>query len=170
MNPLPLIVSVIGLLPAAAEEGDRLVTVGGGLPGACTVNCTAVEVPPPGAGFETATGKVPALAKSLAGSVAVTTLEPTKVVARGAPAKFAVEEAMNPLPLIVSVMGLLPAAAEEGDTLVTVGTGLAVACTVKSTGDELPPPGAGLETITGKAPALARSLAGTPAMSSVRLK
>lgn len=112
---------------------------------------------------------MPAFARSLAGTEAVTTLELTRVVARGAPAKFAVEEAMNPLPLIVSVMGLLPAGAEEGDTPVTVGSGLAVACTVKKTGDEFPPPGAGLETVTGKVPAIVSSPAGTVAVSSPTL-
>jgi hypothetical protein len=71
VNPLPVTVRVSGPLPAEAEEGDRLVIVGAGLLAACTVKLTEAEVPPPGAGFETVTGKVPALARSLAGTVAV---------------------------------------------------------------------------------------------------
>src|ERR1022692_697667 len=37
------------------------------------------------------------------------------------------DDAMNPLPLIVSVSGLLPAEAEEGDRFVIVGLGLLAA-------------------------------------------
>jgi hypothetical protein len=57
---------------------------------------------------------------------------------------------------MVSVCVVAPAVSEEGDSDVTVGTGL-VAETVKLTADEEPPPGAGFVTTTGYEPAVARS-------------
>jgi hypothetical protein len=119
IKPLPLTVRIREALPAEAEDGDRLVIVGSGLLAACTVKPAATDVPPPGAGFETVTGKVPALARSFVGTAAVSSLRFTKVVARGVPLKFTVEEVINPLPLIVSVSGPLPVEAEAGDRLVT---------------------------------------------------
>ena len=53
---VPLIVRVWAAAPALAEEGDKLVIVGTRL---STVKFDAVELPPPGAGFVTTTGKVP---------------------------------------------------------------------------------------------------------------
>ena len=54
--------------PAVAEDGLRVVRVGTGL---LTVKLTALEVPPPGVGLKTVTGKVPAEAISAAVMAAV---------------------------------------------------------------------------------------------------
>jgi hypothetical protein len=62
-NPVPLIVSVCADEPAAREVGDNDETVGTGLL-AETVKLTADDEPPPGAGFVTTTGKLPAEARS----------------------------------------------------------------------------------------------------------
>jgi hypothetical protein len=113
-NPPPLIVSVSGPLPAEAEEGDRLVIEGWGLLAPCTVKLAAAEVPPPGEGFETVTGKAPALAKSLAGTVAVTSLELTNAVERAVPLKLTVDPPTKLDPITVIVTLGLPAGAALG--------------------------------------------------------
>ncbi len=63
-------VKVNAALPAVALEGERLLVVGSGL---LTVKVSAgVEVPPPGLGFVTVTGMLPAVAISEAAMVALT--------------------------------------------------------------------------------------------------
>jgi hypothetical protein len=56
---VPLMARVCSAAPAVAEVGDKLLIVGARL---FTVKFTAVEFPPPGAGFVTTTGYVPAAA------------------------------------------------------------------------------------------------------------
>jgi hypothetical protein len=74
------------------------------------------------------------------------------------PLNVTVELPVNPLPLISRVKGPLPAPPEAGVRPVITGTGFDDAAdTVKLAGVELPPPGGGLITITGKFPASARS-------------
>jgi hypothetical protein len=130
-----------------------------------TVKVTGGELPPAGAGLVTTTANVPALARSALLSVMDSWLALTNVAVCGDPLNVTVEEATKPLPVIVRVSAPLPAEAEDGDRLATVGAGLLAACTVKLTGAEVPPPGAGFETVTGKVPVMARSLAGTVAVS-----
>ena len=121
MNPLPVIVSVSELLPAVAEEGDRPVTVGWGLPTACTVKVNGAEVPPLGAGLVTVMGKVPPVAKPPAGRVTVTWLVLTKVVGRVVPLKLTVAPGAKFVPVSVSVAPKLPAATEAGVMFVMAG-------------------------------------------------
>jgi hypothetical protein len=54
-----LIVNVCAPVPVVAEGGESIVIVGTGL---FTVKLTEFDAPPPGAGFVTTTGKVPAVA------------------------------------------------------------------------------------------------------------
>ena len=90
-----------------------------------TVNGTAFEVPPPGAGLKTVTEAVVATVTSEAGTVANSLLEVTKVVASVAPFQFTTEVETNPVPFTVRVNP-----GEPGTTLVgtrgwlTSGTGL----------------------------------------------
>jgi hypothetical protein len=56
---VPLIVRTCEAVPEAAEVGESVVIVGTGL---LTLRLTALEEPPPGVGFVTTTGKVPAVA------------------------------------------------------------------------------------------------------------
>ena len=62
-KPVPLTVRLKAFPPAVALLGERVVIVGTGL-GALMVNDDAVEVPPPGAGLNTVTWAVAALAMS----------------------------------------------------------------------------------------------------------
>ncbi len=66
----PVTVVVKPTFPEVALEGERLLVVGNGL---LTVKVNAdVDVPPPGVGFVTVTGIVPAVAISDAAMAAVT--------------------------------------------------------------------------------------------------
>ena len=157
MNPLPFTVRVKAAPPAVALAGDREVTVGSGL-GALMVNAELPEVPPPGAGLETVTGAVPAAAMSAAEMAACNCEALTNVVVRAEPFQLTTELLMNPLPFTVRVKAAPPAVALAGDREVTVGRGLG-ALMVNAELPEVPPPGAGLDTVTGAVPAAAMSAA-----------
>lgn len=75
----------------------------------------------------------------------------TKVVARALAPKLTNEVETKPVPFTVRVKAAPPALALVGEMVVIVGAGL---FTVKLTGLEVPPPGAGLVTVTLKLPAL----------------
>jgi hypothetical protein len=126
--------------PAAAVEGVRAVRVGAGFP--LTVNVSADDVPPPGAGLNTVTCAVPGDAMSDAAMVAVSLVAETYVVVRSAPFQRTIEPATNPLPSTVSMNPELPAATVEGVRAVSVGAGFPL--TVNVSADDVPPPGAGL--------------------------
>lgn len=74
---------------------------------------------------------------------------------------------MNPVPITVSVNPGPPALVCVGDNALMVGTGLEGALTTKLIATEVPPPGAGLITVTFALPALTRSKGGTVAWSRV---
>jgi hypothetical protein len=101
MKPVPLIVRVCEAVPAVTNVGDKLVMVGTGLI-AVTVKLTE-DVPPPGVGLMTATGKTPAVAKSAVVSGMVSCAVPIKVAARPLPLKVTLELEMKLPPLIVRV-------------------------------------------------------------------
>jgi hypothetical protein len=119
------------------------------------------EVPPPGAGFVTATFTVPAVAISAAAIAAVTCVALTNVVALAAPLNFTAEPDTKPVPFTVRVKAALPAVALGGTIEISVGTGL---LTVNAWGPEVPPPGGGFVTVTFDVPDVAISAAGTVAM------
>jgi hypothetical protein len=73
MNPLPVTVSVNAGSPEDVLVGEMAEIVGLGL-FAITANEAALEVPPPGAGFTTVMLSVPALPRSAAVIVAVSTV------------------------------------------------------------------------------------------------
>jgi hypothetical protein len=87
-------------LPAGAELGDKDDIVGAGS-APLTVNVAAADVPP-GAGLETVTFAVPAVAMSVFGTVAVRTDALTKTVGREAPFQLTVAVGRKPPPLTVS--------------------------------------------------------------------
>src|SRR5512146_1976334 len=69
MKPLPLTVNVKAAPPAVRAVGLMLEITGTG--GSLIVKVRALEVPPPGAGLNTATWAIPAAAMSAAGIAAV---------------------------------------------------------------------------------------------------
>jgi hypothetical protein len=95
-------------------------TVGTGL---VMVNVWGPETPPPGAGLNTVTWAVPAVAMSEAGMVAVSCVGETKVVVRSEPFQRTTEPLTKLVPFTVRGKLAPPAAAELGLMLVVVGTG-----------------------------------------------
>ena len=91
-----------------------------------TVKSTMFDDPPPGLGFVTETGNVPAVARSVAESPIVSCVLLTKLVARAVPLKLTDEELTKPFPLMVRVSDAEPAEAELGERYEIPGTGLPV--------------------------------------------
>ena len=123
-----------------------------GHPACVVVNVSAFEVPPPGPGFTTVTGALPWVTMSLAGIAAVTWPAFTNVVVRAAPFQWTLEVPTKLLPFTVSVKAAPPAAVLVGASDVRAGTGFAGALMVNVTPFEVPPPGAGVTTVTGALP------------------
>src|ERR1043166_6676306 len=150
-KPAPVTVSVKALPPVTAPLGASAPSAGAGL---LMVNVTAPAVPPPGAGENTVTEAVPALAMSVAVMAVVSCVALTKVVARALPFHCTTEAATKPVPVTVSVKALPPAVAPLGPSAPSVGAGLLM---VNVSALEAPPPGAGETTVTDAVPAVARS-------------
>jgi hypothetical protein len=73
---------------------------------------------------------------------------------------------MNPAPVSVSKNPALPAVVEVEESAVSAGVGFCGVVTVNVCGEDVPPPGAGVTTVTGTIPAVAISVAGTTAVIS----
>ena len=134
------------------------------------VNISALDVPPPGVGLKTVTEAVPAVAMSLWGTAAVNCVALPNVVVSAAPFHWTTELLTKLVPITTSVKPAPPAVAEEGESALTVGTGLfAAALIVNVRAAEVPPPGVPLKTVTEAVPAVAMSVAGTAAVNCVAL-
>src|SRR5947208_557213 len=131
-----------------------------------TVNCCALEVPPPGAGFVTVILNVPAVARSVAGIAAVSCVALTKVVVRAEPLKFTVELETKFVPFTVSGKAASVTDLLVGEMLAVVGVAL---FTVNTCALDVPPPGAGFVTVMLNVPAVVRSLPGMEAVTLVEL-
>ena len=160
---LPFTVSLNAEPPAVALLG-LIEEIVGGLLALVMVKVKALEAPPPGAGLTTVTLAVPGAVTSEAGTLAVNCVLETKVVVRAVPFQLMVASLTKLVPVAVRVNWPLPAAIELGEMLVSVGAGLLM---VKVKALEVPPPGAGLTTVTLAVPALAIRLAGTLAVNWV---
>jgi len=163
----PLTVSVKAPLPGDVMVGVMLLIVGTGLPAALITKFTALEIPPPGAGLETVTGTVPADAISAAVMEAASWLTVKNVVGRFEPFQRTIDPFMKFDPLTRRVKPAAPAVVDDGFRLAIAGMGFAAAFTVKLTAFDNPPPGAGLNTVTGIVPAMAMSAAEIEAVSCV---
>jgi hypothetical protein len=148
-------VSVNAPLPTAAVLGEIELSVGAGL---LIVNVFAAEVPPPGVGLNTVTEAVPAVAMSAAAIWACSCVLLTKVVVRLLPFQRTTDVMAKFVPVAVSVNAAPPAVALVGEIELSVGTGF-VAVIVKVLAPDVPPPGAGLNTVTEALPVAATSLA-----------
>jgi hypothetical protein len=71
INPVPVAVKASAALPAVAEVGLRLVSVGAGFGGGLMLKARLLETPPPGAGFCTVMAAVPDAVRSETGICAV---------------------------------------------------------------------------------------------------
>jgi len=126
-----------------------------------------LDVPPPGAGVNTVTVAVPAVAMSAAVIAAVRRAEDTYVVVRPDPFHWTREPLTKPVPFTVSVNAVPPAVRDVGLRPVIVGTGLVLVVIVKVRPLDVPPPGAGVNTVTVAVPAVAISAAVITAVSWV---
>ena len=133
-------------------------------PGAAIVKLAAWADPPPGVGLTTVMAAVPAVEISDVVMAAVNCDEEIKVVGRGELFQRTSELLMKLLPLTVNENAALPAWELDGLKLLMTGTGLLM---TKFTAVEVPPPGAGLTTVTADVPAVAISTAGIDAVSCV---
>ena len=124
------------------------------------VNVCALDVPPPGLGFTTVIDAVPAVATRGAGTVAVSCVEETKLVARGAPFQFTVEVETKFVPLTVNVNCGSPAEAQVGLSELMAGAALIVNVAAPEFVAQVP-------TVTEAVPGVAMSAAGTVAVSRV---
>jgi hypothetical protein len=167
MKFVPVTVSVKAAPPAVALAGEIELSVGLGF-GALIVNVCAPEVPPPGAGFDTVTDAVPAEAMSAAVICAVSCVLLPNVVARWLPFHCTTDELMKFVPVSVSVKAAPPAVALDGEIELSVGLGFG-AVMVNVLAVDAPPPGVGLNTVTGTVPAAAMSAAVIWAVSWVLL-
>src|SRR5512139_1276250 len=95
---------------------------------------------------------------------AVNWVEETKVVVLLVPFHLTTAPETKLLPLTVRVKAPPPAVAELGDRVLIAGTGLLI---VKVRAPEVPPPGAGLKTVTLAVPAVAMSVVVIEAVSWV---
>ena len=86
---------------------------------------------------------------------------------RATPFQFTTEVLTKFVPFTVNVKPAPPTVAELGERDVSVGTPLSI-MNVCGVGD-MPPPGAGLNTVTGTVPPVTRSLLGTVAVKTVGL-
>src|SRR5689334_3357106 len=105
--------------PAMVEAGLILVSAGGGF---WMVKLRATEVPPPGAGLNSVTLAVPAVAISATLIVAVRRVGLRKVVARATPFQRNTVPATKLVPSTTSVKVAPPAVVVAGLRLVIAGT------------------------------------------------
>jgi hypothetical protein len=160
---VPFTVSVNAAPPAVALDGASEVIVGTEL---LTVKFEGAEAPPPGPGLLTTTGKDPPVAMSAAVTAIVTCVAETNVTVLAAPLNVPVAPLTKLAPLMVSVNAAPPAEALAGARDVIEGTGLLME---KVCMPEVPPPGAGLVTLTFTTPAVAMSAAVIAAVNCVAL-
>src|ERR1035441_6632422 len=89
-NPVPLIVRDWATAPTGSEAGESAVIAGTGFSEE-TLKSTEFDAPPPGVGFVTTTGKLPAVARSLEVRETVNWVELTNVSVWATPLKAAIE-------------------------------------------------------------------------------
>ena len=108
---------------------------------------------------------MPAVSRSIAGTITVNCVELTNVVASATPFHCATALLTKVVPVNVTVSAAEPAAAEFGASVISTGTGVVIRKIVLL----VPPPGAGFETVTRNEPVIVRKLLGTVAVNCVEL-
>jgi len=157
-KPVPVTVTVNEPLPSGSVEGEMALITGDGL---VTAKVAAELVPPPGAGLVTVTDTGPATTGS---DDTVADREPSllSVVVSGEPLKLICEYVIKPVPVKVNVNGPLPTGSVDGVRLAIVGAGLFDDAIVNVNAALVPPPGAGLITVTLTGPVTLGSEATAP--------
>ena len=150
---VPFTVKTNATSPAVFTVGEMLLSVGTGF---STERFNAPELPPPGSGLKTVTGKSPAAATSADEIDAVNCVELTSDVGRGVPPNCTTELALKFVPLTVKMNEAAPTAFVEGAMVDTLGTGL---LTGRLMTFEVPPPGVGFTTVIAGVPTVATSAA-----------
>ena len=117
------------------------------------VKVSALDVPPPGAGFRTVTLAVPAFAISAAWILAVTCPLFTKVVVRAAPFHMTEHPETKFEPFTVKVKALPPCVALGGDSETKPGSGLSGTTLTLSVALVLFPIGSTAEAVMVRLPA-----------------
>src|SRR5262249_33680263 len=117
-------------------------------------------------GLVITTAGVPWLATSVACNAILTCVAESTVTVRAWPPTVALAPAAKPVPVTVSVKAALPAVTLAGLRVLMLGVGFTGA-TVSGRAADVPPPGAGVNTVTLGVPAAATSLAGMAAVSCV---
>ena len=151
----PFTVSVKAPLPARIVVGDRLESDGDGLAGLLTVNGSEPLVPPPG--VDTEMERDPGVARALAGIVAVNCALLTNVVLRFAPLAWTDDVLVKFEPVAVRVTGPLPATAEAGEIVVSVGVTSVPGVMVSFKAVEVQPPPSEFTTVSACCPAPLKS-------------
>jgi len=152
---VPVNVRVKAAPPTVALVGEIELRVGTTL---FTVKSKAPFVPPAGAGLLTTTGRLPAVAISGAVTDIVTCVEETGVTVVGLLLNVPVAPFTKFEPLMVNVNAAPPAVTLLGENEESVVGGLSI---VKLCAEVVPPPGAGLVTVTFTFPPTVISAAGT---------
>jgi hypothetical protein len=149
---------IVAAAPGGTLRGEIVLIAGTGL---FTSYATAVDVPPPGAGFATVTisSELPRI--ELAGKDDFNSPVLTKDVERFTPFQVTLEDGTNPVPFTSSGVGPAPATALVGVIVTIAGSGL---FTWNATAPDVPPPGAGLATVTAADPPFSSKAAGTTAV------
>ncbi len=166
MAESPLPVTVIGVAAPGTIVDDGVICVIAG-PELSTVNASALDVPPPGAGFDTVNESDVAAARLAAGITAEREVALAYVVASGVAPTEIVLAGTKRLPVIVTVVSDEPTSANDGATDVAEGAGLFTFS--KSAGLDVPPPGAGLVTKSERDAVAAKFAAGITAVRVVPL-
>src|SRR5215470_10185970 len=150
---------------AVCVAGDAAV----GVLGAVTLRLTLFDVHTPlvqDAWFATWTATAPWVTTSVASSAILTCVVESTITVRAWLPTVAVAPAANPAPVAVRMKAPLPAVTLAGLRLLMLGVGLTLA-TVSGRAPDVPPPGAGVDTVMLGVPATAISLAGMAAVSCV---
>ena len=149
----PAMAMVVGDAEPATRDDGVIVPMTGTRP--VTARLTAADDPPPGAGFVTTTGRVATLATSALPTEKLSFALLINVAARETPLTDTVAPGAKPAPPSVTMVADgVPTAMVDGDSAPAEGT---VFVMVSEAAADDPPPGAGLVTTTGTAPAIACS-------------
>ena len=151
VKPLPFNICVNPEPPAKVVVVANESSTGTGFP---TVKLNSAEVPPPGVGVKTDNFKAPAVAKSARVNVMPSCVAEVNVVGRSAPLTRTTEFERKLLPVNVNGVAALLSNAENLSSEVKIGAGLLID---KELEFEVPPPGAGLKTLSAAVPAFAIS-------------